>query len=342
MNTQSQKDIVAKTAAVVGCGLSGIVAADLLASKGWDVHVYETRPHIGGNCYDAPLNNVKYVHQYGPHLFHTDDEEVYSYLSQYTEWIPFKLQPKGVTKSGIISLPYSKKTISELGRECSPEEIRDLIFREYSEKQWGVPFESIPSTITNRIPKTAECEDPTWFEGQKYQCIPKHGYTSMFNRILDKENITVHCNCSENDYKELAADLVIYTGKIDAYFDYCYGRLPYRSLEFHHKAGVEPRDEYVYNYNTKETPYTRSYDHSYMDENHVGPTVITHELPKECGPNDIPFYPMPFGDGQKIYSQYEKLTHNIPNTIFLGRLATYKYLDMWMTVKHAMIKLKNI
>lgn len=343
MNMQNQKDIPTKTATVVGCGLSGAVAAVLLVRKGYIVNIYETRPHIGGNCYDAPLNNVKYVHQYGPHLFHTDDEEVFEYLSQYTQWIPFKLQPKGITHAGKISLPYSKKTISELGREYSPEEIRDLIFRDYSEKQWGVPFSEIPSTITNRIPKTANCEDPTWFEGQKYQCIPKHGYTRMFERMLyGCEDIRVHLNCEPNEWRNHPADLTIYTGKIDAYFDYCYGHLPYRSLEFHHASGVDTRDEYMHNYNTKGCPYTRSYDHSHMDPDHVGPTVITHELPKECGPNDIPYYPIPWGEGQKTYIQYEELAKNVPNTIFLGRLATYKYLDMWMTVKHALIKLKNI
>lgn len=332
-----------KNTVIVGCGLSGAVAARCCADAGHRVTIYETRPHIGGNCYDAPMNNVKHVHQYGPHIFHTDDEEVYTYLSRFTEWIPFKLQPIGVTSQGKISLPYSKKTICELGHACTPEEIRDLIFRDYSEKQWGVPFEQIPSTITNRIPKTVDCEDPTWFEGQKYQAIPRHGYTRMFERMLDHPNIHIKLNCTADEWKsDSTADHIIYTGKVDSYFDYCYGRLPYRSLEFHHCAGTTQQDTFIYNYNTRELPYTRSYDHSYMDPNHIGSTVITHELPKECGPNDIPYYPIPWGESQRLYAQYEQLAKKEKQTIFIGRLATYKYLDMWMAVKHVLIKMKKI
>jgi len=340
---QNQSDMSKnKTATVVGCGLSGITAAVLLARKGYIVDIYDTRSHIGGNCYDSAIHNVKYVHQYGPHMFHTDDDEVYEFLSAYTTWVPFRLQPQGSTRLGQISLPYSKKTISELGRELTQEEIVQYLFREYSEKQWGVPFETIPSTITNRIPKTADCEDPTWFEGQKYQCIPSQGYTTMFERMLDTEDIRVHLNCGPDDWRDKSSDLIIYTGKVDAYFDYRYGRLPYRSLEFHHEVGVDVQDNFIVNQNTCDSPYTRVYDHSYFDENHVGQTVVTKELPKECGPNDIPYYPIPWGEGQKLYLQYEELAKKQTDVIFTGRLATYKYLDMWMAIKHVMIKLRNI
>jgi UDP-galactopyranose mutase len=338
-----QKTIDLYSAKIVGCGLSGTVAAVCLARKGYIVDIFETRSHIGGNCYDAPLGNVKFLHQYGPHIFHTDDEEVWDFVKDYSEWTPFKLQPKGQsTHHGLISLPYSQKTIKEIGHELTQEEIVDTIFRDYSEKQWGVQFDTIPKTITNRIPKTANCEDPTWFEGQKYQCIPKDGYTAMFHKMLDHPNIRVHLNCKPDAWKEHEAALTIYTGKVDAYYDYCHGRLPYRTLEFHHLSGVPVEEHFVVNQINSHSPYTRVYDHSYFDENHVGTTTVTREYSKECGNDDIPFYPIPWGEGQAIYSAYEEMAKKEEHVIFVGRLATYKYLDMWMAIKHVLIKLKNV
>ena len=330
-----------KNAKIIGCGLSGITAAVLLKEKGYAVEIFETRPHIGGNCYDGLICNTL-VHHYGPHVFHTDDEEVYSFLSRYTEWTPFELRPQGETRLGRVSLPYSKKTVAELGRELSQEEIVEYIFKEYSEKQWGVPFEEIPKTITNRIPKTADAEDPTWFEGQKYQCVPKDGYTAMFERML--EGITVHLNCTEDSWVETRQpdDLIVYTGKIDSYFKSVHGRLPYRSLEFKHTVLCEKQDTFIVNQNNSTNPATRVYDHSYFTPTHTGPTVVTSEYPKECGPGDVPFYPIPWGEGQEKYRQYEAMADAEEGVIFVGRLATYKYLDMWMAIKHVIIKLKNL
>ena len=330
-----------KSAKIIGCGLSGITAAVLLKEKGYAVEIFETRPHIGGNCYDGYICNTL-VHHYGPHIFHTDDEEVFEFLSRYTEWIPFELKPKGDSRLGRISLPYSKKTISEIGHELSQEEIVEYIFKEYSEKQWGVPFDEIPSTITNRIPKTADCDDPTWFEGQRYQCLPKDGYTAMFERML--EGITVHLNCAEDQWvtERQDSDLIVYTGKIDSYFNSIYGRLPYRSLEFKHRVLCEKADTFIVNQNNNTTDYTRQYDHSYFNPDHVGPTVITTEHPKECGDGDVPFYPIPWGEGQETYRAYETLAKGEKGVIFVGRLATYKYLDMWMAIKHVMLKLRDL
>lgn len=326
-------------AKVVGCGLSGITSAIILKEKGYDVTVFETRNHIGGNCYDSNISGTL-VHNYGPHFFHTDDEEVFNFLSKYTSWVDYKYKPIGNTKLGLISLPYSKKTIKELGRELSQDEIVDVIFKEYSEKQWGVPFDEIPKTITNRIPKTKHCEDPSWFEGQKYQCMPENGYTKMMEKMLDGVNVLI--NCQKDDWKNFDADITIYTGKIDEYYNYCYGRLPYRSLILEHTLTSKKLSCDVINQNTSEVAYTRIYDHSYFTKNHKGMTIVTKEYPIECKENDIPFYPMPFGEGIKIYNKYKELNEKDKNTIFLGRLATYTYLDMWMAVKQVMLKLKKI
>lgn len=329
-----------KTAKVIGSGLSGITAAVLLKEKGYKVTIFEQRDHIGGNCYDYYINNTL-VHKYGPHLFHTNDEEVFAFLSKYTEWFPFENKVKGVTDLGLISLPYSKKTVQEIGRELSQEEITNLIFKGYSEKQWGVSFEEIPKTITNRVPKTKDCEDPTWYEGEKYQCLPLKGYTKMMENML--EGIQVRLKSTNKDWKSFEAELTVYTGKIDEYFDYCYGKLPYRTLEFDVKISNTKLDYPIINYNQKEKPYTRVYDHSYFSKEHSGPTVITVEYPKALEHEwEVPFYPIPFGKGIDTYNKYKELADNEKNTIFLGRLATYKYLDMWMAVKHAFLKIKSI
>ncbi len=329
-----------KTAKIIGCGLSGITAALLLKEKGYRVTIFEQRDHIGGNCYDYYLNNTL-VHKYGPHIFHTNDEEVFEFLSRFTEWFSFKSKVKGVTDLGLISLPYSKKTVQEIGKELTQEEIIDLIFKGYSEKQWGVPFEQIPKTITNRVPKTKDCEDPTWYEGEKYQCLPLRGYTKMMENML--EGIEVKLKCANNEWKSLDTGLTIYTGKIDEYYNYCYGKLPYRTLEFNTKTSDTKLQYPIINYNQKEKPYTRVYDHSYFSKQHTGPTVITTEYPKALEhDSEVPFYPIPFGDGIKIYSQYKALAEKETEVIFLGRLATYTYLDMWMAIKQAMLKIKSI
>ena len=328
-----------KTAKVIGCGLSGITAAILLRKRGYDVTIYDRRNHIGGNCYDSNLSGTL-VHNYGPHLFHTNDDEVFEFLSCYTEWFPFENKVKGNTKLGMLSLPYSKKTIQELGRELTQEEIIDEIFKDYSEKQWGVPFEEIPKSITNRVPKTKDCEDPTWYEGEKYQCLPKHGYTKMMEKML--EGFTVLLNSKDEHWKTWPTNLTIYTGKIDEYFNYCYGKLPYRSLDFKHETSSVKRRYAIVNQNNKSNIFTRSYDHSYFNYEHKGPTIITTEYPKECKDGDIPFYPMPFGEGLQMYAKYKELADREKDVIFIGRLATYTYLDMWMAVKQAMLKISKI
>lgn len=323
---------------IIGCGLSGVTAAALIKHK-HDIKIFDTRNHIGGNCADMKVGDVL-VHQYGPHIFHTDDEEVFEFLSKYTKWFDFKYQPKANTNLGMISLPYSKKTINEIGRELSQEEIVEYIFKDYSEKQWGVPFDQIPSTITNRIPKTKDCDDPTWFEGQKYQCIPKQGYTKMFENML--EGVDLYLNSEKDEWRNHECDLVIYTGKIDEYYEYRYGELPYRTLDFKNNSLEAPREIPIINECNMQVSHTRSYDHSVFNFEHNGSdTIVTEEYPRQATKNDIPFYPIPFGDGNSIYKKYEELTKNENGVIFIGRLAQYKYLDMWMAVKHVMLKLKN-
>jgi len=325
---------------IVGCGLSGATAARILKDRGYDVTVFETRNHIGGNCYDSNVCGTL-MHNYGPHIFHTDDEEVFEFLSRFTEWINFELRPVGNTVLGKIPLPYHDTGCEKaIGKKFTQEDVINYIFKDYSEKQWGVEFETIPKTITNRIPKTKDCENPTWFEGQKYQCIPKLGYTKMFEKMLS--GIEVKLNCGEDEWKNSESDLIIYTGPIDKYFNYHYGKLPYRSLNFEHTTTSKKMPFFIQNENNRMVEYTRMYDHSFFSENHKGLTIITKEYPKKFEDGDIPYYPIPWGDSQETYEKYKKLAEKENNVIFLGRLSTYKYLDMWMAVKHVMLKLKNI
>lgn len=324
---------------IIGAGLSGATAAAMFKGAGHAVRLFEARPHIAGNCYDSILGGTM-THNYGPHFFHTDDKEVFGFLSRFTDWTEYKHRPKGETKLGLISLPYSKKTKSELGRELTQEEVTDVIFKDYSEKQWGVPFSEVPRTITNRIPKTQECEDPSWFEGQEYQCLPKDGYTKMVSRML--EGVEVILGSAKTEWKDYDADITIYTGKIDEYFSYVYGDLPYRSLDIEHTITSRRLPCAVINHNTRSTPYTRSYDNAYFTESHAETTVITRELPKECGRSDIPFYPIPFGSGLKTYAKYKDLADRESRVVFVGRLATYTYLDMWMAIKQVLLRLKNV
>ena len=328
-----------KTARVIGCGLSGITAAILLKEKGYSVTIYDRRNHIGGNCYDSNVAGTL-VHNYGPHLFHTNDDEVFEFLSRYTEWFPYENKVKGNTELGMLSLPYSKQTVKEIGRELTQEEIIDIIFKDYSEKQWGVPFEEIPKSITNRVPKTKDCEDPTWYEGEKYQCLPKHGYTKMMEKML--EGFTVVLSSKDEQWRAWPFDLTIYTGKIDEYFNYCYGRLPYRSLDFKHETSSVKKQHAIVNQNNNSNRFTRIYDHSYFNWEHKGPTIITTEYPKEYKDGDIPFYPIPWGEGLQMYAKYKELADKEKNVVFIGRLASYAYLDMWMAVKQAMLKIKAL
>ena len=328
-----------KTAKIIGCGLSGITSAILLKERGYKSIIFEKRSHIGGNCFDQEVNGVN-VHKYGPHIFHTSDEEVFSFLSRYTSWLPFKNQPLGITEIGPIPLPYSKKSVKAIGRELSQEEIVDLIFKGYSEKQWGVPFDEIPKSITNRVPKTKDCEDPTWYEGDTYQCLPYPSYTKMMENML--EGIEVRLGCTSDDWRDHPADVTVYTGKIDEYYNYKFGKLPYRSLDFETKVDTVRSPNPVLNYTQRERPYTRVVDYGYFTYNYdKEETVKVVEYPKECGDNDIPYYPIPFGSGTEIYKKYKELADREEATIFVGRLATYTYLDMWMAVKQAMIKIKN-
>lgn len=325
---------------IVGCGLTGIVCAVLLKQAGHCVEIFETRNHIGGNCYDSNLNGV-IVHNYGPHIFHTNDEIVWNFLNQFTSFTPFKYAPLGVTKLGTIPLPYSLSTVKALARELSTEEIIEYIYKDYSEKQWGVPFDQISATILSRVPVMKNVESPSWFGDDRYQGIPSKGYTTMMSNML--QDIPVHLGVSNRDWRIASADITIYTGKVDAYFEYSHGMLGYRSLEFTHDVTSKRLHHHAINQCNKDVEHTREYDHSYFLNQREPMTVVTKEYPVAHDGKNIPFYPIMFGSHQQTYTNtYKEMVKREKNVVFVGRLATYKYLDMWVAIKQAMQSVEHL
>jgi len=323
--------------------MSGVTAAILFKEQGHDVEIFEVRDHIAGNCYDVKNDDGCTVHKYGSHIFHTNNEEVWTFLNRYTKFNSYEHRVRANTKEGLLSIPFSKKTEEQLGRDLDPKEIQDLLFREYSERHWGIPWEQLPKSISGRVPNKRDSHDDRYFT-DKYQGIPEDGYTAMFKNMLD--GIKVNLGAERGLHKRLKADLVVWTGKISEYFDLKFGHLPYRSLRFEHKR-VEKDPLYTWDKgavinecNTK--PFNRTMDNSvYLNED-VTHTVHTRDFPEEyeVGKND-PIYPKTFGEGPKVYQTYLRAAEADQNTIFLGRLATYKYLDMWMAVQQVMVKLRK-
>jgi len=331
---------------IVGCGLSGIVAAILLKDQGHSVEIFETRSHIGGNCFDGVLNNVM-VHQYGSHIFHTNSDEVWEFLNRYTSFNGYTHRVEANTDRGRISIPYNKKTEEQLGTELSPEEIRDLIFVKYSERHWGVPWDQLPKSISSRVPNKRDDWDDRYFT-DKYQGIPSLGYTKMMENMLD--GITVHTGVPHNEWRKwmdgmYSCDKLIFTGKVDDFFENCYGHLPYRSLKFEHT--VIPKSESECSWDKGaiinecgDAPFNRTTDNSVFLNEQVSETVMTRDYPQQHVPGkNLAIYPMNFGEGRDIYMKYKKAADSHGNVIFLGRLATYKYLDMWMAIQQVFRKI---
>jgi UDP-galactopyranose mutase len=319
---------------IIGCGLSGVTAAIKLKEKGHDVEIFETRDHIAGNCYDHKTDGVT-VHEYGSHIFHTSNERVWEFLNRYTKFNDYSHKVRANTKEGRLSIPFSKKTAEQLGRDLDPEEIKDLLFKEYSGRHWGIPWEELPKSISGRVPNKRDDYDDRYFT-DKYQGIPEQGYTKMFEAML--EGIKVNLGVDPNAWKTLKGDLMIWTGRISEYFDSCFGHLPYRSLRFEHTKTKRNPEEFSYELgavinecNTQ--PFNRTMDSAvYLDERPEY-TILTRDYPEEYvkGQNE-PIYPKTFGEGPDLYQKYRELSKTKKDVIFLGRLATYKYIDMHQAV----------
>jgi len=357
-----------KNIGIVGSGFSGAVIARKLAELNLNVSVFESRNHLAGNCHSErdPDTDIL-LHRYGPHIFHTDMEHVWNFVNQFDEFMPFTNRVKAQVKGQVFSLPVNLLTINQFfSKTMSPkeaiefvslkanldikepisfedqalkfvgEEIYNAFFKGYTQKQWGVSPSSLPASILKRLPLRFNYDDN--YFNHKYQGMPKNGYTYIVNKILDHPNITTHLNTHFSHERVNEFDHVFWSGPIDAFYHYKHGRLGYRTLDF-----VEERHDGDYqgcavmNYCDEEIPYTRITEHKHFSpwENHEK-TVIFKEFSRECGEEDIPYYPIRLVDEQKMLNDYLELANREKNVTFLGRLGTYRYLDMDVTIDEAL------
>ena len=322
--------------AIVGAGLAGGTAAALLKRAGHEVEVFETTSRIGGNCYDEWDHGVM-VHRYGPHGFHTDKREVWDFVCGFAEFYPTSLLVVANTVLGIIPVPFNEVSASIVGTK-TPEEIRELIFRDYSEKHWGVPWDQIPASITSRVPTIRESSDCR-YHLDRWQGVPVKGYTQMITAMF--EGCKVHLGCEADAWRKSRCDHVVYTGSIDEYFGNRFGALEYRSLEFRFRR--EPkRPHFQLNECNHVNPWTRSVDHSHWLAQDVAETIVGYEYPVEWTPGAIRMYPKPFGRNSDRFRQYWELAKRERNFTFVGRLATYKYLDMDDVIAQVMIRMEPL
>ena len=359
---------------IIGAGVAGCVAARDLAESGRKVLVLEQRDHIGGNCYDEKDEHGILIHKYGPHIFHTKEQKAYDYLSRFTDWYAFGHEVVANVYGKLIPVPFNlntlhmvyeqekadaleKKLIDAFGlesrvpilklREHEDPEIREIadyvyenIFLHYTMKQWGQTPEQIDPAVTGRVPVLIS-HDNRYFQ-EPWQGMPLHGYTPMFEKMLDHENITVETGVdarSRVTFSEGSVSLdgqaftgdVIYTGPLDELFDCRFGRLPYRSLRFDFEYYDKPdyQGHSVVNYTVSED-YTRITEFKYLTGQQADGTTIVKEYPfaYSGAEGEIPYYAILNEENQSLYEKYKALTGKYPNMHLLGRLAEYKYYNI--------------
>lgn len=358
-----------KSTLIIGAGFSGAVIARELAENGYQVKVIDKRSHIAGNCHterDDETNVM--VHHYGPHIFHTDDQEVWEYVTKHGEMMPYTNRVKSTVGGQVYSLPVNLHTINQFfGKAFRPQEAYDFIineqadksidepqsfeeqalkfvgrdlyeafFKGYTQKQWGMSPTKLPASILKRLPVRFNYDDNYFFH--KYQGMPKDGYTVIVESILNHPNITVELN-TEFDHSDLEGfDHVFYTGPLDGFYDYRLGRLGYRTLDFErHVDDGDYQGCAVMNYGEESIPFTRIAEHKHFTpwEDHEK-TVYFKEFSRLCGEEDIPYYPIRLVDEKNMLEQYVNLANQETKVTFVGRLATYRYLDMDVTIREAM------
>jgi UDP-galactopyranose mutase len=356
---------------IVGAGFAGSVLAERLARQaGKRILIIDRRSHVGGNAYDHHNADGILVHRYGPHIFHTNSERVFEYLSQFTEWRPYEHRVLASVDGKLLPIPINRTTVNHLyglnlqtEEECeaffaaraepvercrTSEDVvvskvgRDLyekFFRGYTRKQWGMDPSELDAQVTARIPTRTNTDDRYFTD--TYQVMPLRGYTRMFERMLHHPNIKVLVNTDYRDIKGgVAYREMIFTGPIDEYFNHCFGKLPYRSLEFRH----ETRDEEqvlpvaVVNYPNSHD-YTRVTEFKHLTGQKHPKSGIVYEYPRSVGD---PYYPIPKPECTALYNRYKALADATPGVHFVGRLATYKYYNMDQVAAQALATFDRI
>lgn len=355
---------------VVGCGLFGAVFAQKQLERGKRVLVIEKRGHIGGNCYTENIEGIN-IHKYGPHIFHTSNEKVWKYVNRFTSFNHFVNRPKVRYEDKLYSFPINLMTLYQLYGVKTPLEakiklkaviipnenpnnledwvlsqvgpdIYEIFIKGYTQKQWQSNPRDLPVSLIKRLPIRLTFDDN--YFNDKYQGIPIGGYTNMFEKML--EGIEVKLNTdyfADRNYWDSIADAVIYTGKIDEYFDYKFGDLEYRGLRFENEfLEGDYQGNAVINYTQKEIPFTRIIEHKHFEFKDQAQTIITREYPQQYHKNDVPYYPVNIPSNNKLYEKYKKEAEKKKGLVLGGRLATFSYLDMDDVILSAIELIKNV
>lgn len=321
---------------VVGAGLSGCVVARELAEAGHTVHVIDKRDHVAGNAYDYENEHGIRVHKYGPHLFHTNNEDVFEWLSRFTEWVEYRHKVKAQLADGqYVTLPVNRETKDIVGEE----NVLDVFFRPYTKKMWGVELDQLNPDIINRVPIRDDYNEE-YFPNDKIQYMPRHGYTKMVENILTHHNITVSLNTEYNYHMDKEYDHVFNSMPIDEWFEWKYDKLPYRSIKFETVSLPIPRALPTATVNfTHHGPKTRVTEWKNIpchgDNKYI--TTLTFEEPCDYSENNYErYYPVKDRDG-KNRELYKKYKAEIPEHMtFIGRCGLYAYLDMHQAVSTAL------
>lgn len=353
---------------MVGAGLSGAVIGRMLADAGHDVSVIDARPHVAGNCHtlrDAQTGVM--VHVYGPHIFHTDDAEVWDYVNTHATFMPYRNRVKTISGGRVYALPVNLHTINQFfGLTLSPDEARafldskadhtitdpqsfedqalrflgrelyEAFFKGYTQKQWGRAPSTLPASILKRLPVRFNYDDN--YFAHRFQGIPTEGYTALVESVLDHPRISVDLNTRFQRAEAAGFDHIFYSGPLDGWFDYDIGRLGYRTLDFerfHYQGDYQGCA--VMNFGEVAVPWTRITEHKHFApwESHDG-SVLYREYARACGPEDTPYYPIRLIEEQRLLSAYVERAGAETGVTFVGRLGTYRYLDMDVTIREAL------
>ncbi|AKF03842.1 UDP-galactopyranose mutase [Sandaracinus amylolyticus] len=355
---------------IVGAGFAGSVLAERLASQlNKKVVICDRRPHIGGNAYDRYDDHGLLIHQYGPHIFHTASKRIFDYLSGFTPWRAYQHRVLACVNGLLLPFPINITTVNRLyGLSLDPDtsaeffaqraepiaqvrtsedavvskvgrELYEVFFRNYTRKQWGLDPSELDAAVASRVPARTNYDDRYFTDD--YQFMPRHGFTRMFENMLDHRNIKILLNA---DYREIASDVryasMIYTGPIDEFFDLRFGKLPYRSLRFRHETHDVEQFQAgpVVNF-PNEHDYTRVTEFKWLTGQTHAKTSIVYEYPCD---DDDPYYPVPRPENAEIYRKYKALADVTPNVRFVGRLATYRYYNMDQVVGQALATFDQI
>lgn len=353
---------------IVGAGFTGAVIGRKLAEVGHKITIIDQRPHIAGNCYTKRDEESQVMeHVYGPHIFHTSDEHVWEYVNIHGEFLPYINRVKTTYQGQVYSLPINLHTINQFYQKSfNPKQAKDWIqniadqsidepqnfeqqalkfvgkdfyeafFKGYTKKQWGCDPAELPASILKRLPVRFNYDDN--YFSHKYQGIPKEGYTTIVESILNHENIHVQLNTKFDKALIKRFDHIIWTGQLDQWFDYAEGRLGYRTLDFEkHTANGDFQGTAVMNYGDENIPYTRISEHKHFTpwEKHEK-TIYFKEFSRACTKNDIPYYPIRLVNDKVLLDKYIALAEKEKKVTFAGRLGTYRYMDMDVTIKEAL------